>query len=87
GGTTGYMIAGQPCTSPKFERKNPYEIATLISRAMGTEEAFTEGKTQEEWIQALYEKDRAKDATLPTYEEAMKMGVYKKKNPKDKTVA
>lgn len=87
GGTTGYMIAGQPCTSPKFERKNPYEIATLISRAMGTEQAFTEGKTQEEWIQGLYEKDRAKDPTLPSYEEAMKMGVYKKKNPKDKTVA
>lgn len=87
GGQTGYMIAGQPCTSPKFERKNPYEIATLISRAMGTEDVFTEGKTQEDWIKELYEKDRAKDPTLPTYEEAMEMGVYKKKNPKGNTIA
>ncbi len=87
GGKTGYMIAGQPCTTPKFERKNPYEIATLISRAMGVEETFTEGKTQEEWIKELYEKDRAKDASLPTYEEAMEMGVFKKENPKGKTVA
>ncbi|PNV64214.1 dimethyl sulfoxide reductase subunit A [Rubneribacter badeniensis] len=87
GGDTGYMIAGQPCTSRKFERKDPYEIATLISRAMGTEEEFTEGKTQEEWIKELYEKDRAKDPSLPTYDEAMEMGVYKKANPKGKTIA
>jgi Tat-targeted selenate reductase subunit YnfE len=87
GGATAYMIAGQPCTSPKFERKNPYEIATLISRAMGTEDTFTEGKTQEEWIKELYEQDRAKDATLPTYEEAMEMGVFKKANPKGATIA
>lgn len=87
GGDTAYMTAGQPCTSPKYERKNPYEIATLISREMGTEEAFTEGKSQEEWIQELYEQDRELDPALPTYDEAMEMGVFKKENPDGNTVA
>ena len=47
---------------------------------MGVKEQFTEGKTQEEWIKELYEKTREKDTELPTYDEAMEMGVYTRKN-------
>ena len=59
----------------------------LIADKLGVKEAFTEGKTQEEWIKELYEKSRAKDTALPTYEEAMEMGVYTRKNPKGATIA
>ncbi len=87
GGDHAYMISGQPCTSPKFERKTLYDSLTLIADKLGVKEAFTEGKTQEEWIKELYEKSRAKDTALPTYEEAMEMGVYTRKNPKGATIA
>lgn len=87
GKDTAYITTATPCTSRKFERKDPYEIATLICRAMGTEDAFTEGRTQEEWIKFLYEKDRAKDATLPTYDDLIAAGYFKRENPKGKTIA
>ncbi|MCD8317214.1 MAG: molybdopterin-dependent oxidoreductase, partial [Eggerthellaceae bacterium] len=87
GGITGYILCATPCTTPKYERKNAYEIATLISRAMGTEEEFTEGRTQEEWIKYLYESDREKDPDLPSYEEFKEMGIYKRENPNGTIIA
>lgn len=76
GGDNAYMIAGQPCTSPKFERKTAYEMATLMAEKLGVKDEFTEGKTEEEWIVELYEQSREKDPELPTYEQAMEQGVY-----------
>ena len=87
GGDNAYMISGQPCTTPKFERKTLYDALTLIADKMGVKEQFTEGKTQEEWIKELYEKTREKDTELPSYDEAMEMGVYTRKNPKGATIA
>lgn len=87
GGDNAYMISGQPCTTPKFERKTLYDSLTLLADKMGVKDKFTEGKTQEEWIKELYEKSREKDPQLPTYDEAMDMGVYTRKNPKGATIA
>lgn len=79
GSDNGYMITGTACTSPKFERKSAYEMATLMAEKFGIAEEFTEGKTEDEWIKELYEKSRAKDSKLPTWEEAVEMGVYTRK--------
>ena len=87
GGDHAYVISGQPCTTPKLERKTLYDSLTLIADKLGVKEQFTEGKTQEDWIKELYEKSRAKDTALPTCEEAMEMGVYTRKNPKGVTIA
>lgn len=76
GGDNAYMISGQPCTTPKFERKTAYEMASLMAEKLGVGQEYTEGKTEEEWIKELYEKSRQKDPKLPTYDEAMEMGVY-----------
>ena len=86
GGDVAYMIAGQPCTSPKFERMSLYDCLTQLGRRMGVEEAFTEGKTEEDWIRELYEQSREKDAQLPTYDEAVAQGVYLRKNPRGRTI-
>ncbi len=75
GGDNAYMITGTPCTTPKFERKTAFEMAQLIADKLGTKDKFDEGKSEEEWIRDLYEQARAKDATLPTFEEAQKEGV------------
>lgn len=87
GGDAAYMIAGQPATSVKFERKTSYEAATLIARAMGREQEFTEGRTQEDWIKFCYEQSREDDPLLPTYEDAMDRGVYTRENPNGETIA
>ncbi len=42
---------------------------------------FTEGRTQEQWLQHLYAKMLAKDPALPSYDELKKMGIYKRKDP------
>ena len=73
---SAYMVAGQPCTTPKFERKTAYEMATLMAEKLGVADKFTEGKTEEEWIRDLYEQSREKDPELPTYDQAMEAGVY-----------
>lgn len=86
GGDGAYMLAGSEPYPPKFERRSAYDAAALIARALGKEETFTGGKTQEEWLKSCYERSRAKDPALPTYEKAMEMGVYTRKNPTDATV-
>ncbi|WP_334099506.1 molybdopterin dinucleotide binding domain-containing protein, partial [Gordonibacter pamelaeae] len=76
GSDTGYMITGTACTSPKFERKTAYEMATLMAEKFGVADEFTEGKTEEERIKEQYEKAREKSPKLPTWDEAVEMGVY-----------
>ena len=76
------MITGTPCTTPKFERKTAFEMAQLIADKMGTKDKFDEGKTEEQWIRDLYEQARAKNAALPTFEEAQEKGVVVTKGKK-----
>ncbi len=87
GGDVAYMIAGSPATSVKFERKSAYDAATLIASALGKEQAFTEGKTQEDWVKSLYASSRQKDTLLPEYDKVMTDGFYIRKNPAGGTIA
>ena len=82
GGDDGYMIAGQPCTERKFECRTNYEWVSELAELMGVGEEFSEGKTEEDWIKELYEASREKNPDLPTYEDAMAMGVYTVKGNK-----
>lgn len=81
GSNTAYIVTAQPCTTPKFERKTAYEMCELIADKMGVKEAFTQGKTQVEWIEELYEADREKDSKLPAFDDLMSEGVYKRERP------
>lgn len=76
GSNWGYVITGTPATSVKYERKTCYEMCELIADKLGIKDKFTEGKTELEWMKELYEKSREKDGELPTWDEAVKMGVY-----------
>ncbi|MGU9867091.1 selenate/tellurate reductase subunit YnfE [Kluyvera ascorbata] len=88
-GNMGYLIFIQPATAPKFERKPIYWILSEVAKRLGDDvyQKFTEGRSQEQWLQSLYAKMRAKDADLPTYEELKKMGIYKRKDPNGHFVA
>ena len=88
-GNMGYLIFIQPATAPKFERKPIYWILSEVAKRLGNDvyQKFTEGRSQEQWLQYLYAKMRAKDADLPTYDELKKMGIYKRKDPNGHFVA
>ncbi|VDZ83318.1 Dimethyl sulfoxide reductase DmsA precursor [Kluyvera intermedia] len=80
-GNMGYLIFIQPATAPKFERKPIYWILSEVAKRLGDDihQKFTEGRTQEQWLQYLYAKMRAKDADLPDYDALKKMGIYNAK--------
>ncbi len=82
-GNMGYLIFIQPATSAKFERKPIYEVMSEVARRLGPEvyQKFTEGRTQEQWLQYLYAKMLEKDPQLPAYETLRNMGIYKRKDP------
>ncbi len=88
-GNMGYLIFIQPATSAKFERKPIYEVMSEIARRLGPEvhQKFTEGRTQEQWLQYLYAKMLEKDPQLPSYEALRSMGIYKRKDPNGHFVA
>jgi Tat-targeted selenate reductase subunit YnfE len=88
-GNMGYLIFIQPATAPKFERKPIYWMMSEVAKRLGADvhQAFTEGRTQREWLQYLYAKMLAKDPALPAYEALRKMGIYKRKDPAGHFVA
>lgn len=88
-GNMGYLIFIQPATAPKFERKPIYWILSEVAKRLGDDihQRFTEGRTQEQWLQYLYAKMLARDPALPTYEALKAMGIYKRKDPDGHFVA
>ncbi|EQA3038442.1 molybdopterin-dependent oxidoreductase [Klebsiella pneumoniae] len=88
-GNMGYLIFIQPATSAKFERKPIYWILSEVAKRLGDDvhQRFTEGRTQEQWLQYLYAKMVAKDPALPAYEDLKRMGIYKRKDPNGHFVA
>ena len=60
-----------------------------VAKRLGDDvyQKFTEGRTQEQWLQYLYAKMLAKDPALPSYDELKKMGIYKRKDPNGHFVA
>jgi Tat-targeted selenate reductase subunit YnfF len=90
-GNMGYTIMCQPATTAKFERKPIYEILSGIAKAVGAEQhqKFTEGKTQEEWIEYLCAKTKERNPEMPSYSElkAQGGGIYKRLAPEKHVVA
>ena len=74
-----YFIYAQKAIEPQFEAKSIYEMCSNIAKRMGVEQEFTEGRTQEEWIEHLYAETRKLDPSLPTFEEMKEIGIYKRK--------
>lgn len=79
-----YVIFDNKCIEPLGESKSIYDICTGVAEKMGFKEAYTEGRTQYQWLEHLYEQSRQAIPELPpTLEEAFTMGVYKKYFPEN----
>lgn len=88
-GNMGYLIFIQPVTGAKFERRPIYWILSEVARRLGTDvyQKFTEGRSQQQWLQYLYSKMCARDPQLPGYQQLKQMGIYKRKDPNGHFVA
>lgn len=52
----------------RFERRGAWEVCVELAKRWGIEDAFTEGRTEGEWIRLLYEGDRERSTGLPTFD-------------------
>ena len=68
---------GNPIGDPVEERREVYEVCGEIAERLGVGEAYTEGKTREEWRHQLYDEMRKEYPQLPTYEKMQEQGIYK----------
>ena len=85
---TGFVLCESPAIDPLFEAKPVYEICTMLSEELGVKDEFTEGKTQEDWVEWLYEQGKEKGAALPdTFEEFKSTGLFKQTDDHEPAVA
>lgn len=82
--TNGYtefyagVVVGGPAQEPPGECRSSYDVCADIADKFGLKDKFTEGRTQDEWIEYLYEQGREENPELPTWEEIKENGVYKR---------
>ena len=58
-----------------FERRGAWNTCIELAKRWGIEDAFTEGRTEGEWIRLLYEGDRERSTGLPTFDRLLEEGL------------
>lgn len=81
GGNMGYCIMGTQATQPSYERRTLYSVLCDIADRLGCKDEFSEGRTEEEWLQYMYEQLRQKDSYFPTYDQMKSQGVFRRMDP------
>lgn len=66
------IVPMKQAVEPQYEAKNDFDIFKELSRRAGVEEAFTEGKTEMEWLSGFYQiafdSARKKRVLMPKFE-------------------
>ncbi|WP_170979593.1 molybdopterin guanine dinucleotide-containing S/N-oxide reductase [Roseomonas sp. HF4] len=75
------MVAMHRIVPPYGQARDDYDIFAGLSRHMGVEEAFTEGRTTREWLRHLYARTqhalREQDLPAPDFEEFWAAGTLR----------
>jgi len=76
-----YVVSMAKLTEPYGQARDDYEIFAGIAHAMGLGEAFTEGRSQEDWQRWIYDQtiERAANAgiEIPSYETLLEKRWFK----------
>lgn len=59
----------------RFERCGAWNTCVELAKRWGIADAFTEGRTEGEWIRRLYEGDRERSTGLPTFDRLLEEGL------------
>ena len=86
-GNMGYAIACSKAIEPLFECRSIYDICSDIAERLGVKEAFTEGRTQQQWLEFIYANARAKNLNLPDFATFVKQGIVTQTNPGKPSIA
>lgn len=63
-----WIVASSRVVEPPASVKNDYDICAGIARKLGLGEAFTEGRSEADWIRWLYEGYRNNYPELPNFD-------------------
>lgn len=72
------VLLGDKAQDAPGEALKEYDIISGIADKLGVKDSFTEGKTQEEWIEALYKKSAEADGNMPSWDEMKDQHYYKR---------
>jgi len=86
-GGTATLIQMSSAIEPLFESRHSYDICTEIAKRMGVEQAFTEGKTKQQWLNEMYVGAQAANPGLPDREVMLEQGIYRKYLPHGSYIA
>lgn len=74
-GSNCYMISMENVIKPLWEVRSTYDICRDIAKYLGTEKAFTEGRTQHQWVEKHYEDIRKVRPYLPPFKAVKGSGI------------
>ncbi len=78
GGPMAYGIMSSQAIEPLHECRSIFDICVDLSKQLGVEQEFTEGKSREDWLRATVEASREKDPDIPDYDTWKEMGIFRK---------
>jgi len=74
----GALILRQQAIEPLGECRTLYDICVGVAQRMGVEQAFTEGRSYDQWVEYMYHQCRKVRPDLPeSFEEALRTGLFK----------
>ena len=78
-----YIFSG--ASTPYHESRDIYDVCTELARRFGVEEAFTEGRDREAWLEHNYATICRKNmpSLPPTLAEARKQGIWRQEKSRD----
>ena len=80
-----YGIVSSQAIEPLYECRSVYDICVELSKRLGTEAQFTEGKSREDWMRETIDATRENDPDIPDYDTWKQMGIFRK--PADPVVS
>ncbi|MBY6108528.1 DMSO/selenate family reductase complex A subunit [Ferrimonas balearica] len=83
-GETGYLTFMSSSLDPLYNCRNLYQIGLGLAKVFGKEAEYTEGRSEQEWLEHLYQGTVSSNPELnlpATYSEAQKVGFYRRHAP------
>ena len=85
-----YIVSMSKLTEPYGESKNDFDIFLGIARELGIDDAFSEGLSDQDWIERLYSESQDSVSRaghhLPSYSELCDTGWHRVNSPEKETV-
>lgn len=86
-GELGYAIYAQQAVPPAFDSRPTFWICQELAKRWGVDDNFSQGRSQDEWVETLIEESRAAVPDIPASLDDLKtQGVVRQRNPKGFTV-